>query len=101
MVSITPIGVPIAGENYTLECSTGGSMATFQWMGPPHSRTPVANSSSIHVTIIPNSFTSQLQFLPLQQSHNGSYSCHAMTPESSLLSQPMEIGANGTSTIHY
>ena len=92
VVSISLIGSPTAGENYTLECSANGSMVTFEWLGPLDGRTPVANTSSISITS--NSTTSQLQFRPLQQSHNGSYSCRATTHESSLLSQPIEIGAN-------
>ena len=94
-VLITPFqGSTIAGENYTLECSTCGAMATFEWLGPPDGRTAVVNSSS--VTIMSNSFTSQLQFRPLQQSHNGSYSCRATTDEDILsVSEPTVIRVNG------
>ena len=82
-VLITPFqGSTTAGENYTLECSTGGAIATFEWLGPPDGRTPVVNSSS--VTIISNSSSSQLQFRPLQHSHNGSYSCRTTTHEDPL-----------------
>ena len=92
---ITPLrGSPIAGENYTLECSTGGIVATFEWFGPPNGSTPIVNTSSV-ITIISNLSTSQLQFRPLQQSHNGSYSCCAITDEDTLTSEPTEISVNG------
>ena len=81
---------PIAGESYFLECSAGDSTATFQWLGP----SDVVNST--FVTISSNSSTSQLQFRPLQQSHNGSYSCRAVTNGDVLLSQPIEIHAKGS-----
>ena len=94
-VSVTTFGSPIAGENYFLECSAGGLVAAaFEWLGPPDGTTPVANSSSL--TIYANSSTSQLQIQPLQQSHNGSYSCRAQTNEDTLLSQHTEISVKGT-----
>ena len=86
-------GSPTAGENYTLECSADGSIARFEWLGPPDGRTPVANSGSI--VISSNSITSQLQFRSLQQSHNGSYSCRAITDGETLLSEFIEISVNG------
>ena len=72
IVSITPIGSPIAGEDYSLECSAGGSKAIFEWFGPPDGRTAVIDS----LTVISNSSMSQLRFRPLKQSHSGTYSCH-------------------------
>ena len=68
-------------------------MATFQWLGPPDGRTSVVNGSSIIISS--NSFTSQLQFRPLQQSHNGSYLCLVSTHGNDLMSEPIEISANG------
>ena len=103
-MSVTPLGSPIAGESYTLECSAGVSMATliFEWLGPPDGRTPVGNSSSVTI-ISDSSYTNQLQFRPLQQSHNGSYLCRAVTNEDTLSSQPVEIDVNGINLIgmHY
>ena len=103
IVFITPLGFPIAGESYTLECSAGGAMATFEWLGSPDGRTQVVNSSSITINSDNSSATSQLQFRPLQQSHNGSYSCRAVTDEDTLSSEPVEINVNGISlgSIHY
>ena len=74
IVSITPIGSPIAGEDYSLECSAGGSIAILEWLGPldHNGRTAVIDS----LTIISNSSMSQLRFRPLEQSHSGTYSCH-------------------------
>ena len=94
-------GSAIAGESYTLECSVGSSEGTFQWLkGPYDGRAPVISSGSI--TIISTSTTSQLQFRPLQQSDNGSYSCNATVGELVLSSEPVLIGVNGTtmSNIH-
>lgn len=94
-VSVKAKSPPIAGESYFLECSAGESTTTFQWLGPPQGTTPIiVNSSS--VTIISNSSISQLKFRPLQQSHNGSYSCRASNSESTLLSQAIEINVKGT-----
>ena len=84
-------GSPIAGESYSLECSAGGSTATFQWlMGPPDGRTPIANSAGV-IAVISTSFTSHLQFKPIQQSHSGLYSCQATTDGGALSSDPIEI----------
>ena len=93
VVSITPVGFQIAGESYTLECFAGGFMAVFEWMGPPDGRTPISSS----ITISSNSTLSLLQFRPLQQSHSGSYSCHAITNEGTPSSEPIEIRVNGNS----
>ena len=86
-------GSPVAGESYTLECSAGGFMASFLWLGPPDGITPFVESSSR--TIVSNSTASQLQFRPLQQSHNGSYSCSVSTGGQNLISQPIVVSVNG------
>ena len=91
-------GSLIAGENYTLECSAGGSMGTFQWLGPSDGGTPIASSGSI--TITSTSTTSQLQFMPLQQSHNGSYSCSTSSDGQTLSSEPIAISVNGINLMH-
>ena len=67
-------------------------MAIFEWMGPPDGSRTLTNSS---VTISSNSTSSQLQFSPLQQSHSGSYSCHAATNEGTRSSEPIQIHVNG------
>ena len=69
-------------------------MATFEWMGPPDGRPPILNSSS--VTVSSDSFTSRLQFNPLQQSHSGSHTCRTTTSEGAMLSEPVEIQVEGT-----
>ena len=91
-------GSTVAGENYTLECSAGGSEGTLQWLGPPDGRTPVVSSGS--VTINSASTTSQLQFRPLQQSHNGSYLCSASSGGQTLSSEPIDISVNGRNLSH-
>ena len=91
-VFIITFGTPIAGEIYSLECSTGGTVATFHWLGPPNGQTPIINDSS--VIISSNYSSSQLLFWPLQQSHDGPYSCHAITDEfedNMLSSEPVEV----------
>ena len=90
-----PSDPPIAGESYTLECSAGGSQAeSFQWLkGPPDGRIPVVTSGSI--TISSTSTTSQLQFRPVQQSDNGSYSCSATTNGLTFSSDSVMINVNG------
>ena len=88
-------GSPIAGESYTLECSAGGSEGTFQWLGPPDGRTPVDDSSP-RLNIISDATSSQLQFRPVQQSDNGSYSCSATTNGLALTSEAVIIVVNGT-----
>ena len=83
-------GSPIAGESYSLECSAGGSTATFQWlMGPRDGRTSIANGEAI--AVVSTSSSSQLQFKPIQQSHSGLYSCEATTGRVTLSSDPIEI----------
>ena len=94
-IIITPSGSPIAGEMYTLECSASGSEGIFQWLkGPPDGRTPVVESGP-RVNIISSAATSQLQFRPIQQSDNSSYSCRATVDGFTLLSEPVAIGVNG------
>ena len=95
-VSLRADGSPVAGDSYSLECSAGNYVARFQWLGPPDGRTPVVNGGTDTIIIISNSSTSQLQFRPLQQSHNGSYSCRAVTNGDNLLSHPIEIHAKGS-----
>ena len=90
-----PSDPPIAGESYTLECSAGGSEGTFQWLGPPDGRTPVAENSP-RVTITSNAASSQLQFRPVQQSDNGSCSCSATVDGSTSFSDSLNIIINGT-----
>ena len=90
-----PSDPPVAGESYTLECSAGGSEGTFQWLkGPPDGRTSVVNSGSI--TISSTSTSSQLQFRPVQQSDNGSYTCSVTTNGLTLSSESVMISVNGT-----
>ena len=93
-VSITPSGSFVAGQNYTLDCSAGGSNRTFQWLGPPDGRTPVDDSGS-SLNIVPTATTSQLQFRPIGQSDNGSYSCNGTIDGSILSSETIVITVNG------
>ena len=95
-----PSDPPIAGESYTLECSAGGSEGTlkFQWLGPPDGRTSVAVVSGGSITISSTSTTSQLQFRPVQQSDNGSYSCNATTNGLTLSTESVVINVNGIIT---
>ena len=94
-LSITAIGSPTAGASYTLECSVGGSEGTFQWLGPPDGMTQVAENSP-RVTITSNAASSQLQFRPVQQSDNGSYSCSATIDGSTSFSDSLNVIINGT-----
>ena len=93
MIIVT--GSPTAGESYTLKCSAGGSEGIFQWLGPPDGRTPVFENNP-RLRISSNATSSQLQFRPLQQSDNGSYSCSATVDGSVLLSEAVAIAVNGT-----
>ena len=72
-------------------------MARFEWLGPPNGKTLILNGSSI--TVSSTHATSQLQFRPLQQSHNGSYSCRAITDQDTLTSEPIEINVQGRQII--
>ena len=55
------------------------------------------------MTISSTSTTSQLQFRPVQQSDNGSYSCNATTNGLTLSTESVVINVNGIVTphIHY
>ena len=88
-------GSPIAGESYTLDCSAGGIQGTFQWLGPPDGRTLV-NDSPSNLNIVSTTTSSQLQFRPIGQSDNGSYSCNGTVDGLALLSEPVVISVNGT-----
>ena len=94
-LSITASGSAIAGESYILECSTGGSVVEgFQWLkGLPDSRTPVVSNGSILISS--TSTTSRLQFMPIQQSDNGSYLCSAVDNGQTLSSESTSISVNG------
>ena len=89
-----PSDPPLAGENYTLECSADDSEGIFQWLGPPDGRTPVVESNP-RLIIITNATSSQLQLMPIQQSDNGSYSCSATTNGLTLSSGLVMINING------
>ena len=95
-------GSPIVGKDYTLECSAGGSEGIFQWLGPPDGMTSDVDNRS-NVNIVSTATTSQLQFRPIQQSDNGSYSCNAIIGGLALSSEPVVISVNGTMTsnAHY
>ena len=86
---------PIAGEDYTLECSAASSVVMFNWLGPPDGRTHILANRSLIVHS--NSSTSWLHFSPIQHSHNGLYSCVAVTDEDRLSSEPIKISVNGKS----
>ena len=92
IVSITPIGFPIAGEDYSLECSAGRSTVIFEWLGPaPDGRIAVIDSQST-LAIISNSSMSQLQFRPLEQSHSGTYLCRvALSGQSSFINLVLSV----------
>ena len=102
-VSITgiPSGSLIAGESYTLVCSTGGSEAErFQWLGPPDGMTLVVESSP-RLNITSSATTSQLQFTPVGQSDDGSYSCNATVGDITLSSEPVMIDVTGIIISHF
>ena len=93
-----PSDPPIAGESYTLECSTGGSEGTFQWLGPPDGRTLVVSSG--YITVSDMTTTSQLQFSRIGQSNSGSYACSATTDGFTFSSEPVMINVNGNVSPH-
>ena len=93
-VSITRIGSPTAGENYTLECSVGGTAADFEWLGP-HDNKPVATTDGTITVINPSAHISRLQFNPLKQSHNGSYICNTTAGGVPQISEPILVTVNG------
>ena len=93
-VSITHIGSSTAGENYTLECSVGGTAADFEWLGP-HDNKPVATTDDTITVINPSARISRLQFTPLKQSHSGSYICNATAGGVSQTSEPIVVTVNG------
>ena len=99
-VSVTARGSPIAGENYTLECSAGGSEGVFHWLEPPDGRTPIVKSIGPLLSITSTATSSQLQFRPVQQSDNGSYSCNASVDGLTFSSDPIDVNVNGISSKH-
>ena len=71
---------------------------SFQWLkGPPDGRTQVDDSRP-SLNIISNATTSQLQFRPIGQSDNSSYSCNASVGGLAFLSESVDITVNGTTT---
>ena len=94
-LSVMGSGSIVAGESYTLECSVGVSEGTFQWLKGPSDGRMLVVESSPRVNIIANANTSQLQFRPLQQSDNGSYSCNATVGGLDLSPEPVVISVNG------
>lgn len=77
-VTITPFGLITAGEEYTLECSTNGASASFQWFYKNGSQI-ISSASRFITTLSPSS--NQLRFAPLHQSYNGNYTCTANTSD--------------------
>ena len=81
LVSVTiaaTSGTPTAGDSFSLECHVNGinRPATFQWLGPPNNWTLMTNSSNSRM-VRSNSTVAVLQFIILQASHNGLYTCRA------------------------
>ena len=73
-VNITPSGLNIAGETYSLECSVNGFEAIFQWTDEGGVQLTSQDYRRISTT---TPFSSQLQFSPLHQTHGGNYTCTA------------------------
>ena len=90
-VAISPSGSTMAGENYTLECSANGALATFQWFD--ESGNEVTNEDSMR--IVTNSpSNSLLHFSPLHLSHGGQYTCYA-TVQGVTDSKSFLVSVNG------
>ena len=91
-LQLTTSGSSIAGEKYTLVCAlslvTGNETTKFQWLRP--------NMTSIidaNITMI-NSSVSQLEFDPLQASHEGSITCQVMFGGTSYMDK-VSVSVNG------
>ena len=91
-ITITHSGVNTAGDTYTLECYVNGTKSTIiQWLD--EQGTPVFSDGSRAITnSTPGSF---LHFSPLQQSHEGIYTCSA----GAAVSQSANLSVNGTDII--
>ena len=92
--SFKSFGFPIAGEIYALEYSVGNYTATFEWLGPPDGGTQIVVNSET-MTISSTSNSSRLEFRPIQQSHNGLYSCRATTEEGIVWLESLEVSVLG------
>ena len=79
MITTSTVGLPTAGQTYSLNCSVSGTSdpATYQWFkGPADNRTTVTSDASR--TISSTSSGSQLQFSVVLASHTGTYTCQAV-----------------------
>ena len=90
---------PMAGESVSLTCSvtlpgTVSGSPVFQWVGPGHTPTPAAPSTSGQVV------TSTLTLRAVRTSQAGQYTCTASL-EGSTVSSTVNITVQGKSSCHY
>ena len=87
-VTISPSGSTTAGETYSLTCSATLSprnpplpdpnipSPTFEWFYGPNGNAPLPSDlTTIPTALNSGTYTSTLQFSPLNQSHTGNYTC--------------------------
>ena len=91
-LSVTHSGVNLTGENFTLECSVSGTnvLAAFQWS---NGRGDLDNNAR-DITISAADTTSNLHFAPLQQRHEGTYTCNVIIG-GEMESKSINITVNG------
>ena len=90
-------GINTAGDNFTLECSLSGTNDTddvvFQWF---NDRTILsANNISSDITVSTSGHAQQLHFTPLQQQHEGVYTCTVATVNGATESKSTIVTVNG------
>ena len=89
IMTLSPSGPSIAGETVSLTCSatlvdpvplpTNVPCPTFEWFFGPNSNASLPSGVNPRSNVSGYTFTSTLQFSPLNESHAGMYTCRIRT----------------------
>ncbi len=85
------------GQDYTLNCDAQfqdtTDQVTFAWLGPDGDPVPTTDTRRVET----QGLNSQLQFLPIQESHAGNYTCQVSLDSNNAvgLTNRAEVEASG------
>ena len=107
-MTLSPPGPSVAGDTVSLTCSvtlidpvplpTTVPCLTFEWLFGPNGTAPLPSGVTARANLGGYTFTSTLEFPPLNESHAGMYTCRI---GAGLLASSMVISVNGMPDSNY